>query len=458
MEFWIWSTQTHMHMHNKDKTHQMDPITIKQEPITPIKVEILGRGGYGQVEVGSGGTAIKHTKMFHYNRLGSNFNEATFAASLISRPIKNVVSIGAVTSLDDMFQITMERGLQTLTQHSAGQTWDERNECIHSIVIDVCTALLHLHRTGMVHCDLKPCNIILMRTGGVKLIDFGSARFWDRPSAPSYHKRRVNGTYCFCAPEVLVTGIDPTPACDAYSLGVTLYVYLMQERPFTPDKNMDVQEMSSALTLLHSRVGGIMGVTEPPAGMSMRIFRLLSGLLHPDPLLRTSIKEVARSYRIRLPRHVQTLVVNDRGVPTAQKKHFERMVDMLYSICVADQCEAAFPLSVSIALRYAAATRWPVYRRSVLMCLALAVAVVNPDFENGGEHSDHRLLRSVLIALEFSLYADTCDRLLASVHGHKIVDMSLICNVLKLCDGKTLDSVDMYLRMFKKGLVSTGFT
>lgn len=81
--------------------------------------------------------------------------------------------------------------------------------------VEIADALDRAHRQGVIHCDLKPSNIVLTETGA-KLLDFGIARFHGSSEAA------IHGTPGFIAPEV-ARGEAPDARSDIYSLGATLY-------------------------------------------------------------------------------------------------------------------------------------------------------------------------------------------------------------------------------------------
>jgi serine/threonine-protein kinase len=84
------------------------------------------------------------------------------------------------------------------------------------IFCQVASALSHMHRRGVFHGDLKPHNIMLSKTGQIKLIDFGTA--WLR----GRDKSRIQGTPQFMAPEQS-TEKEVNDKTDIYNLGATMY-------------------------------------------------------------------------------------------------------------------------------------------------------------------------------------------------------------------------------------------
>jgi serine/threonine protein kinase len=80
----------------------------------------------------------------------------------------------------------------------------------------VASALVHMHRRGIYHGDMKPSNIMLSKTGGVKLIDFGTA--WIKGE----EKGRIQGTPQYMAPEQPTEKIVDAKT-DIYNFGATMY-------------------------------------------------------------------------------------------------------------------------------------------------------------------------------------------------------------------------------------------
>ncbi|KAL5851831.1 hypothetical protein ACOSQ3_006949 [Xanthoceras sorbifolium] len=98
------------------------------------------------------------------------------------------------------------------------------------VITQVLQAISHMHRSGIIHRDIKPDNIMFSSEENlVKLTDFGSADFFSKESGEAV--RGVVGTPYYVAPEVLA-GREYNEKVDVWSAGVVLYIMLAGFPPF----------------------------------------------------------------------------------------------------------------------------------------------------------------------------------------------------------------------------------
>jgi serine/threonine-protein kinase len=112
------------------------------------------------------------------------------------------------------------RGVELLMEYVEGKTLDEIElpELSQLLLVfcQVASAMTHMHRRGVYHGDLKPGNVMLTKTGQVKLIDFGTA--WVR----GQEKNRIQGTPQYIAPEQATEKVV-NEKTDIYNLGAAMY-------------------------------------------------------------------------------------------------------------------------------------------------------------------------------------------------------------------------------------------
>ena len=124
---------------------------------------------------------------------------------------------------------------------------DERIE----LFLDMASAVSYAHQNFIMHCDLKPANILVTNHGIVKVIDFGIAKILEREDDnlknQIIHTGVIPLTPAYASPEQL-TRKPLTIATDIYSLGVVLYEMLTHNKPFPISKNTDYSTVEKWIT------------------------------------------------------------------------------------------------------------------------------------------------------------------------------------------------------------------
>ncbi len=100
-------------------------------------------------------------------------------------------------------------------------------------MIQICSGVGYAHRAGLVHCDLKPHNMLVTSDQRVKITDFGIARALAAIQPDEQHEI-VWGSPLYFSPEQ-AAGRPPSPASDVYSLGIVLYEMVTGRLPFQSD-------------------------------------------------------------------------------------------------------------------------------------------------------------------------------------------------------------------------------
>ena len=169
------------------------------------------------------------------------FNAESQAVAQLSHP--NIVSVYDVSRGGDMEYIVMELidGI-TLKQYMEKRGQLNWRESLHFIT-QIMRGLSHAHSRGIIHRDIKPQNIMVLRDGSVKVADFGIACLAD--SAQTLTQEAL-GSVHYISPEQ-ARGDRPDARSDIYSSGVVLYEMLTGRLPFEGESAVSVaiQHLSS---------------------------------------------------------------------------------------------------------------------------------------------------------------------------------------------------------------------
>lgn len=120
---------------------------------------------------------------------------------------------------------------KTLAEASAELSLAQRVDCI----VRVADAVGHAHARGIVHRDIKPANILIAKEGGVRVLDFGIARFLDGHDGSALTANgQLLGTLPYMSPEQLRGERERVgKAADVYSLGVVAYELMTGQLPYS---------------------------------------------------------------------------------------------------------------------------------------------------------------------------------------------------------------------------------
>lgn len=108
------------------------------------------------------------------------------------------------------------------------------------LMVQACRGLAYAHQQGIVHCDIKPHNMLVSKDGTLKITDFGISRALDTISRSERYSE-IWASPFYVSPEQ-AHGLPPSPASDVYSLGVILYEVFTGKLPFYGEDALELIE------------------------------------------------------------------------------------------------------------------------------------------------------------------------------------------------------------------------
>jgi serine/threonine-protein kinase len=220
----------------------------------------LGKGAMGTVYKAVDETlhrevAVKilSSQLAHAGLLERFRTEATALARL-NHPA--IATIYELVEADHDLVMVMElvRG-ETLEAFAARLGPLDPARAVH-LVDQILSALEHAHRARIVHCDIKPANVMVTDAGAVKIMDFGIAHMCgdDLKDAAG----GMTGTPGYMAPEQALGG-DVDERADLYAVGVVLYRLLTGALPFAPGTTTEIlrQQIADSPAPLRAHLGGL---------------------------------------------------------------------------------------------------------------------------------------------------------------------------------------------------------
>ncbi|MBD5133033.1 MAG: Stk1 family PASTA domain-containing Ser/Thr kinase [Clostridiales bacterium] len=229
--------------------------------------------------IGTGGMAVVYKARDHrLNRLVAvkilkpelasdadfrrRFHDESQAVAMLSHA--NIVSVYDVSRSDGMDYIVMELidGMtlkQYMQRRGTPLNW---REAVHFIT-QIMRALSHAHSRGIIHRDIKPHNIMVLRDGSVKVTDFGIAQL--ASAAQNTMTQEAIGSVHYISPEQ-AKGSHVDCRTDIYSAGVVLYEMLTGRLPFEGDTPV-------AVAIQH-----IKSIPVPPRDLNPEVPRALESI------------------------------------------------------------------------------------------------------------------------------------------------------------------------------------
>ncbi len=205
--------------------------------------------------VGSGGMAVVYKSRDHalgrivaikllHESLTSDegflkrFQQEAHSAANLSHP--NIVTIHDIGQDGFRYFMVMEfiEG-QTLKQVVRAENENGRFlplDYVLDLGIQICDGIGYAHRAKLIHCDVKPQNIIVTPDGRIKVADFGISRAVSSATQQDIASQ-VWGTPQYFAPEQ-AAGDPMTPATDVYAIGIVLFEMLSGQLPFKAESHM----------------------------------------------------------------------------------------------------------------------------------------------------------------------------------------------------------------------------
>jgi serine/threonine-protein kinase len=198
----------------------------------------LGSGGFGNVYLAEDTWIDKKVALKVPHKQGLDFSDMLKEPRLLaamSHP--NIVTVLTAEKLDDLFFIVMEYVTgETLEQLIMREGALELARAL-DFTCQICNAVDHAHRAGILHRDLRPGNMLISNSGMLKVTDFGTSRFLEIAA----HGTTVIGSPPYMAPEQFHG--KAVFASDVYSVGVTMYQMLTGTLPYQTPAPGDIEKL-----------------------------------------------------------------------------------------------------------------------------------------------------------------------------------------------------------------------
>jgi serine/threonine-protein kinase len=214
----------------------------------------LGSGGFGTVYLAEDTWIDKKVALKVPHKQNLDFTDLVKEPRLLaSMSHPNIVTVLTAEKQNDVFFIVMEYvSGETLEQIISRDGALDVSRAL-DFTCQICNAVDHAHRAGILHRDLRPGNMLVSDADMLKVTDFGTSRFLEIAA----HGTTVIGSPPYMAPEQFHG--KAVFASDVYSVGVTMYQMLTGSLPYDTPAPADIErlmrgELISAPRLKNSRI------------------------------------------------------------------------------------------------------------------------------------------------------------------------------------------------------------
>ena len=201
-------------------------------------VSALGSGGFGAVYLAEDTWIDKKVAIKVPHKQGIDFGELLKEPRILaSMSHPNIVTVITAEKEDDIFFIVMEYVPGETLEHVITREGALDVARALDFTCQMCNAVDHAHKAGILHRDLRPGNMLVSEAGRLKVTDFGTSRFLEIAA----HGTTVIGSPPYMAPEQFYG--KAVFASDVYSIGVTMYQMLTGTLPYDTPAPADIERL-----------------------------------------------------------------------------------------------------------------------------------------------------------------------------------------------------------------------
>lgn len=266
-------------------------IQLSQRSQPPCQVpgyearRFLGAGAYGEVWVAIDRTTGRQVAIkFYLHRGGLDW-------SLLSHEVEKLAFLSAdryvVQLLDVGWDSEPPYYVMEYVEHGSLEERLQKQGRLPpgeatSLLREIAVGLMHAHSKGVLHCDLKPANVLLDQDGKPRLADFGQSRL-------SHEQTPALGTLFYMAPEQADPQAMPDARWDVYALGAMLYAMLTGAPPHRNDQSIGQIEAAPDLDQRLARYRKLIVGSPPPtdhrqiSGVDKSLAEIIDRCLVADP-------------------------------------------------------------------------------------------------------------------------------------------------------------------------------